>query len=82
MTGATPEGTVQFRGSIAGSLSGTTLTFTIAVPQGGVSAIPSCTIAVAGSALGVTATRISGTYSGTTTCTAPFTNGQFTLNKQ
>ena len=40
-----------------------------------------------GSATGVTATRISGTYSGTTTCTGgfnpgPLNNGQFTLMKQ
>lgn len=40
-----------------------------------------------GSATGVTATTISGTYSGTTTCTGgfnpgPLNNGQFTLRKQ
>jgi hypothetical protein len=82
MTGATPLGTVQFRGNISGALSGTTLTFTISIPQGGVSAFPNCTINFSGSAAGVTSTTISGTYSGTSTCTAPFNNGQFTLTKQ
>jgi hypothetical protein len=82
MTTATPLGAVQFLGNISGKLSGATLTFTITVPQGGVSAFLTCPITITGSANGVTSRTIAGTYSGTTSCSAPFTNGQFALTKQ
>jgi uncharacterized protein (TIGR03437 family) len=75
-------GSAVFNGNITGTLSGTTLTFTIVVPPGGISGLPSCSITITGSALNVTSTTIKGTYSGTGTCTPPFTNGQFTLSKQ
>lgn len=81
MTATTPLGTVVFNGNVSGTLSGTTLTFTITVPPCGVSAFPSCVINVNGSA-SVTTTAISGTYSGSGTCTAPFNNGTLLLNKQ
>ena len=82
MTAATPSGTVQFRGNITGTLSGTTLSFTITVPAGGVSAFPGCTINIQGTASGVSSSTIAGTYSGTSTCTMPFSNGQFSLTRQ
>ncbi len=82
MTASTPSGTVQFRGNFAGTLSGTTLIFTIRVPAGGVSALPTCTIEIPGVATGVSSSSVSGTYSGTSTCTAPFNNGQFALARQ
>ncbi len=82
MTAMTPLGTVVFRGNISGTISGTTLTFTIIVPPGGVSAIPSCAINISGTASGITATTLAGTYSGTSTCSPPFNNGEFNLIKQ
>jgi hypothetical protein len=82
MTASTPLGTVVFNGNFSGTLSGTTLTFTIAVPAGGVSAFPSCTITITGSAANVTSSAITGVYTGTSTCSAPFNNGTLTLTKQ
>jgi hypothetical protein len=78
----TKFGSVTFTGTASGSLSGTTLTFTVTVPTGGVTGLPTCTIAMNGTATGVTSARISGTYSGTNSCTGTFTGGQFTLDKQ
>jgi hypothetical protein len=82
MTAATPSGAVQFRGNLSGTLAGSILQFVVDVPVGGVSGLPSCAVRLSGSAPGVTNSTISGTYSGTNTCTAPFTNGRFTLTKQ
>jgi len=50
MSGATPAGTVQFRGTFTGTLSGTSLTFTIVVPGWGASAVPACSMNITGSA--------------------------------
>lgn len=78
----TVTGTVTFNGTVSGTLSGTALTFTITVPQGGIPTLANCTLNISGAASGVTTTTIAGTYSGTNSCTGPFSNGQFSLAKQ
>jgi len=84
------SGTITFRnasnigglGAISGTLSGTTLAFTLHVPVG---ALPPpfslCAISSDGSAQNVTASRISGTYTGTNSCSGPFNNGTLTMTK-
>ena len=81
VTARTPLGTVVFNGTFSGSLDGTTLTFTVAIPHGGISRFPTCTAMISGTAAGVTASAINGTYSGTNSCTGPVTDGHFSLTK-
>lgn len=85
---ATPTGNttrVWFRGSLSGSFSGSTLTFTISVPAGGVADFPSCTITLNGSAerqtFGTGPTALNGTYSGTTSCVGALSNGRFFVSR-
>lgn len=78
----TTFGAVTFTGTVTGTLAGTTLTFSIAIPAGGLAGAPACSVDITGTAEGVTASTISGTYAGTSTCSAPFNNGRFTLNKR
>ena len=75
----TPRGSTIFDGTISGTLSSSTLLFTIAVPVGGITGLPNCSVNVVGAANTVSNSAISGTYSGTNTCTPPFTNGIFSL---
>ena len=72
---------VTGRGSVSGTVTGSTLQFTLTVPAGGFDApFSACTTNVNGSA-SVSATALSGTYTGSSSCQAIAT-GQFTLNKQ
>ena len=82
VTGMTLSGSVLFNGTVTGTLSGTTLTMSASVPRGGVVGEPNCTITVNGSAVGVTATAMSGSYSGIHSCNGAFTNGQLSLTKR
>ena len=81
MQAATPSGAVAFTGSFSGTLSGATLPFTINVPAGGVTGQPTCTVIMTGTVTSITASTLSGTYSGSS-CGGPFSNGQFKLTKQ
>jgi hypothetical protein len=74
-------GIISFTGALAGTLSGSTLTFTITIPTGSILGSPNCSASITGSANNVTATTIAGTYTGTNSCTGGLDNGQFTLNK-
>jgi hypothetical protein len=67
-----------YNGIVSGTLSGTTLTFSISVPAGAAST-PGCTINMNGTA-DVTNSTISGSFSGTSTCLNSL-NGVFTLRK-
>jgi hypothetical protein len=82
VTAKTSLGIVIFNGTLTGNLSGTSLTFTISVPLGGISGFADCTAKIDGTAAGVSSSTISGTYTGTNSCSAPFTGGQFNLTKQ
>ncbi|HKF42712.1 MAG TPA: hypothetical protein VKG01_06415 [Thermoanaerobaculia bacterium] len=73
----------QYRGTISGSLSGTSLTYTINVPKGSIVGLPNCFVAINGSAV-ASANAIVGTYTGDTgkDCIGPFANGLLSLAKQ
>lgn len=80
VTAATPEAGVVASGSLSGTLSGSTLQFSIAVPAGNVAGNPGCAVSITG--IGdVTASRISALYSGIASCAGVF-NGEFALNKE
>lgn len=69
------------RGTISGTVTGSSLQFTLTVPAGGFDTpYAACSTNVNGTA-SVTATAISGTYTGSSSCQAIAT-GQFNLNKQ
>lgn len=79
---ATPLKSVVLTGTLSGSLNGSTLTWTIDVPAGGVAGQPSCTVTVAGTAtVNGARTGFTGSYSGTGSCTPAFTGGTFSLTK-
>ena len=74
-------------GTLTGTMSGSTLRFTILIPVGSVFDAPTCSVTFNGSttdvtASGVTATGISGTYTGTDSCFGDLAAGRFTLARQ
>ena len=74
-TGAVGQGTVT------GTLSGSTLTFTLRVPAGGFTEPwGGCTAEVSGSAR-VASASMEGSYKGTNSCSGLVSSGQFTLTK-
>jgi hypothetical protein len=58
------------------------LTFSIAVPVGGISGFPGCSATIDGTATGVSNTTIAATYTGTNSCGGSFNGGRFNLTKQ
>jgi hypothetical protein len=80
-----PTGTVLLNGTLSGTLSGSTLTYTIAVGPGNIPTQPSCAGQIAGT-MTVTAgstSSMTGTSAVTgSNCTPPFPGGTLTLTKQ
>src|SRR5262245_37825560 len=78
-------GTVLMNGFLVGTLSGSTLTYTISVGPGGIPTQPTCAGQIGGTMavnIGVTAT-MTGTPSITgSNCTPPFPGGSITLTRQ
>jgi hypothetical protein len=73
---------VSGRGTVSGSLSGTSIQFSLTVSAGGFSP-PFNTCTAVGTGEGtVTQTSITATYTGTNSCSGPITSGQLTLTKQ
>ncbi|MEP7310840.1 MAG: hypothetical protein ABJA98_35535 [Acidobacteriota bacterium] len=79
-----PTGTVLLNGALAGTLSGSTLTYVIDIGPGAIPSQPSCTGQLGGTAttsLGTTST-MAGSYAiNSSTCSTPFSSGAFTLTK-
>ena len=79
-----PTGTVLLNGALAGTLSGSTLTYVINIGPGAIPSQPSCTGQLGGTAttsLGATST-IAGSYAVTaSSCPIPFSSGAFTLTR-
>lgn len=79
-----PTGTVLLNGTLTGTLTGSTLTYTIAILPGGILSLPACSGQLAGTtnaAIGTPST-LSGSYAVTSsTCATPLTGGDFTLTK-
>jgi hypothetical protein len=70
------------RGSVSGTLSGSTIRFTIAVPAGGFDAPHNTCTADASGEGQVNGTTITGTYTGSSSCGGTLASGQITLAKQ
>lgn len=80
-TTRSPLGTVVLTGTVSLEQTGTSATWRLDIPAGGVSELPACTVTVTGTAT-IAATTITGTYNGTGSCSAPFTDGTVSLTKQ
>lgn len=78
-----PPHRTQYRGTVSGSLSGSSLTYTINVPKGSIVGLPNCFVVIDGSAV-ASANAIVGTYTGDTgkDCIGAFANGILSLAKQ
>jgi hypothetical protein len=79
------NGTVVMNANVAGTLAGTTFTYSMTADAGGIPAQPQCTGQLGGTAT-VLNTGSPATLSGTyvlvsSTCAAPFTNGSFLLRR-
>ena len=73
---------VTGRGTVSGSVSGTSIQFSMAVPAGGFdSPYGSCTANVTGAGVAAT-TSINGNYTGSSSCAGAIGSGLLTLIKQ
>ena len=79
---ALPTGVVLMNATVAGTLSGTTLAFTVTVAPGGIVLQPGCSGQIAGANTVMSSTTMNGAYSVVnSTCTTGLTNGTFTLTR-
>ena len=70
------------RGTVSGTLSGSSIGFSMSVPSGGFDGpYASCTASLSGDGQ-ATSSSIMGTYSGSNSCSGAIASGQLTLNKQ
>jgi hypothetical protein len=75
-----PTALPLFNGTLSGTLTGSTLTYAVTIPAGGVPAIPTCTGHVDGT-MTVSGSSMSGSFTGTSTCQVPISGGTLTLAK-
>jgi hypothetical protein len=71
----------QKTGTLDGTLSAGALSLTLDFPEGGSDITPLCGITMHAGTADVTATRITATYTGTTTCEGPITDGAFVVTR-
>lgn len=76
--GRSPSSATGLTGQISGTLTGSTLTYSISATG----TDPICSFFISGRATNVTSSRIVASYSGTSTCGYPFSGGTFRLDKQ
>ena len=69
------------KGTVSGTLNGSTLTLRMIFPAGGDVPTPICVTDLAGNA-SIAGNQLTGTYSGTDSCEGLFANGQLSLTKQ
>jgi hypothetical protein len=69
-------------GSVAGSVSGTTFTFTVGIPRGSVADLPDCAVTLSGATTDITAAGMSGVYTGTDSCAGAIAGGRINFVKQ
>jgi hypothetical protein len=80
-----PNGIVLLNGTLAGTMAGSVLTYTINVAAGAIPSQPACTGQLGGSATFTAGTpaTLAGTYSVvSSSCATPFSSGNFTLTRQ
>jgi len=79
-----PSGTVLLNGTLTGVMSGTTLTYTVAVGPGGVPAQPTCVGQLGGTmtaTIGAPSTLAGSSAVTSSSCTQPFPGGNLTLSR-
>jgi len=69
----------QKHGTLAGTLTNGALTLTLDFPEGGADITPLCGITMHASTTDIGAGRITASYTGTTTCEGPITDGKLTV---
>jgi len=69
----------QKHGTLTGTLSNGALALTLDFPEGGSDITPLCGITMHATSSDVTAGRITATYTGTTTCEGPISDGTLTV---
>jgi hypothetical protein len=79
-----PSGTVILNGNLTGTLTGSSLPYTISIAQNGIPSVPSCAGQLAGTmTVATVATSMSGNLAVTSsTCSLQFSNNSLTLTKQ
>ena len=68
-------------GTLAGTMSAGALTLTLDFPAGGTDLTPLCGITMHATTADITAGRIAASYTGTTTCEGPITDGTLTVTR-
>lgn len=69
-------------GTVSGTVSGNGLTFSMSVPAGGADGtFTTCSATVSGSGT-VSGASLSGSYTGSNSCTGSFSSGTVTLSRQ
>jgi len=71
----------QKTGTLAGTLSNGALTLTLDFPEGGTDITPLCGITMHVATSDMSAGRIAATYTGTTTCEGPISDGRLTVTR-
>jgi hypothetical protein len=71
----------QKSGTLSGTLANGALTLTLDFPEGGSDITPLCGITMHATASDIAAGRINGTYTGTTTCEGPISDGTLTVSR-
>ena len=69
-------------GTLAGTVSGSSLTLKMMFPTGGDVPTPICSVTIDATASNVTGGRMATTYTGEDSCEGPFTDGSFTMDRQ
>jgi hypothetical protein len=68
-------------GTLAGTLSGGALSVTLDFPEGGTDITPLCGLTMNATTADVAPGRISASYTGTTTCEGPISDGKLTVTR-
>ena len=69
-------------GTVSGSVTGNSITFSLSVPQGGADgSFTSCSATVSGQGT-VSGSSLSGSYTGSNSCSGSVSSGTVTLSKQ
>jgi hypothetical protein len=71
----------QKSGTLSGMLNDGTLTLELDFPAGGSDVTPLCGITMTAATSDIAAGRISATYTGTTTCEGPISDGKLTVSR-
>jgi hypothetical protein len=71
----------QKSGTVTGTISGDALTLTMDFPKGGSDLTPLCGLTMTATTTDVAAGRIASTYTGSTTCEGPITEGTLVMSR-